>query len=188
MTKTEIRFAAGIDGHFQIPQPAKAGLDHRFAVIQETYRADSPDSYFDEPLWLRLIEFARESGAATTIRAEGPDGRPDVPLDDFLSGFRDTPAADREPAEFVSVWRGPELILFIHTEFWCRLGGPPLYHDSYTYSLYTKDDVSERVMRFVAQADAASGWDLAKTITQVEPTRPRVFQRTIRGVKRLLGL
>jgi hypothetical protein len=42
--------------------------------------------------------------------------------------------------------RGPELVVLLHIEEWCAIGGPEPYHDSLTYSFYSDIDLSELLL------------------------------------------
>jgi hypothetical protein len=168
--KTEISFVDGVDGVVTAPEIAqKAHLTLRFAVIQETYRSDSVDMYFDEALWTCIADYARRFCRDAQVKVAALSGQPEQSLESFLAAWAQLDPSDREPPELMLVRCAGELALCVATEFWCRIGGPQPYADSYTYSLHSKSDISREVMDFLAKAEAASGWQLATAPTQSVP-------------------
>jgi len=175
MSQTEINFFAGFDPVCFVPKAlASAGMSHRLAVVQETYRPDSVDMYFDLQLWRRLLAFAEAfhpDGKISIVDRPAGKGRHEDPrpADEMtLSAYAATEEGsdDPDPAEYIMVRNGDALVLCIATEFWTQVGGPTPYADSYTYSIFSTQDLSERVMRFLAEADAASGWRMASVVRE----------------------
>ncbi len=160
---TKIEFVSGTDGIFKVPELAKAaGLCRRFAVIQHTYRSDTVDMYFDELLWKRLIECVSHLGGTNLdVQVVKCEGDVEVPLDAFMSAWAELEDLDREPPLFILARKGQELVLCVATEYWTRIGGPQPYADSYTYSIFSRDDVSAKVRKFLADAEASELWDMA---------------------------
>jgi len=176
-SKTGIRFREGIDAVTDVPREASENnLSCRFAVIQETYRPDMVDMYFDEALCRQVLDFARgfaESGIVEVIDAGPPRqskkrlaswlGRNRCTeraqsIDEFLHGWLLMPPEDREPPRRVVVRNDGQVILCIATEFWALVGGPPEYHDSYTYSVFSRESLSEDVRRSLLTCPAAQSW------------------------------
>jgi hypothetical protein len=97
MVKTEVSFVDGFDVVRCQPDYAKsAGLNHRFAIIQETYRPDCVDMYFDEPLWLSLLEFAKRTSTNVQIGVTQNSSKK-VALENFLADFSKLPDEERHP-------------------------------------------------------------------------------------------
>lgn len=178
--KTEIRFRRGIDPVTEIPEEARAnGLTERIAIIQESYRPDKVDMFFDEALFLRLLDYARKVSDGGTVevieealatrqktllsKMLGRDDRTQEvrTLDDFLQGWSATPSDEKEPPIKVLVLKCGSPNLCIATEFWTRVGGPPEYHDSYTYSIFSREDRSEEIREFLAASPEADSWSFA---------------------------
>ncbi|ESQ86446.1 hypothetical protein ABAC460_23330 [Asticcacaulis sp. AC460] len=179
MEKTEVRFVDGFDDSgWPVPEPAKAaGLNHRFAVIQETYRPDSVDMYFDEPLWFSMVDLAKT--VATDVRIGVLEKRKyrEVDLEAYLATWSSTPQDDKDPPNFILGRDSTGLNLVIGTEYWCRGGGPEDYHDSYTYAVYSKVRMGVSVMAHLAGANSG-GWDLAgESILGIVKPKPPVWQR-----------
>ena len=171
MEKTSIRFVAGIEPRQRPPAAVKtAGLRHRFAVIQDTYRPDkaSQAAYFDEALWRRLLAFARETAPDAQVRIVACDRAKEMDAADFLA----TSASIEEPPALLFVRANGTLVLCIETEYWTQVGGPWPYHDSYSYAMWSNDDVSARVSRFLREADASASWDIASDVLAPGTAKP----------------
>jgi hypothetical protein len=150
-----------------------AGFVHRTGVIQHTYRPDCVDSYFDKPLWLRLLRFAQSFGVVTII--DRPWGGPKAPNRDWQSGKAKQPAIADErplegflecwdgeyPPELILAWSGSDLVLSIATEYWVQAGGPRPYADSFTYSICSDEDLSGRIRDFLLGSPDAGGWSIS---------------------------
>jgi hypothetical protein len=144
MAKTEIFFVSGLDPVSPVPKAVKAaGLGHRFAVVQESHQPDAPDMVFDEALKAALLRFLARFGEVTS----------------------------REDRVFLAR-RGDALIACMAFEDWAAIGGPAPYHDSYTYALYTSEDIGARVMAFLASQPEAANWSLAAE-AMAPPVRPK---------------
>ncbi len=183
MSRTDISFVAGFDPVSPTPKFATlAGFTHRLAIVQQTYRADSADMYFDEALWTRLLAFAETfAPGADVCVVDRPFSRPrrgePKPTDEMtLDAYRvaQQGLSERSPAEFVIVRVGDQVRLLIATEFWNEIGGPAPYADSYTYAVFSHDDLAGRLTQFLAFADAAEGWRLASEV-QPAPRHKRKY-------------
>lgn len=173
--KTEIELIVGWD---QLPPRLKLlrdfGYRYRTSVIQHTHRLDSVDAYFDRALWWRVLEFAQTFGSISII--DRPWGGPDAPSRDWQSGKAQQPTIGhaRPLAEFLERWDEsypPELIvawnpggsvpLCIVTEYWVQTGGPHPYADSFTYSIYSDGELSDRIDAFLRASENASEWSIS---------------------------
>jgi hypothetical protein len=175
MDRTPIRFLAGIEPWNRAPAAVKAaGFAHRFAVIQETHRANKAEygMYFDEALWRRLFEFAREIAPGAQVGIVGYGCANEMTADDFLTAN----ASIEDPPAFLLVRANGTLSLCIETEFWTNVGGPWPYHDSYTYAIWSSDDVSARVIRFLREADASASWDIRSDVLAPSVAKPSLMQ------------
>jgi hypothetical protein len=163
MAKTDVEFAAGLDPVTPVPALAKAnGLARRFAVIQHTYRSDSVDMVFDEELFVALLRFADAYGPDCQTSVSTAPGGPHSSVVDFLSQWTGLPADEKGPDAFVLVRCGGEIVACINPEHWAAIGGPAPYHDSYTYSVFTRDDIGERLRSFLANCEESQGWNLGQ--------------------------
>jgi hypothetical protein len=165
VAKTEIRFLKGFDPACVVPPLVKsARLRERFAVIQETYRADKVDMHFDDALWLCLLEFAVRFAPGARVKIVGEGDGKETAIEEFLSGWKTS--EDREPPACILVREHESLALCVATEYWKQVGGPWPYHDSYTYSAFSNEDLSERLIEFLRDAEAAAGWDISPDVLQ----------------------
>ncbi len=166
--KTKIRFVRGFEPKFPIPKTVKtAGLTHRFAVIQETWRADTAATvgmFFDEALWRRLLAFAAQFAPGLRLAILPTQNGKEMPPEDFLAAWDKQDADAREPPAILARDARQSPVLYIEPEYWTRVGGPMPYHDSYTYSIYSSGDLGDRVMRFLTEAEAARGWELSTVV------------------------
>jgi hypothetical protein len=167
----DVRFVRGLDRHSTYPSFVEAaGLNERFAVVQDTFVEGCDDMHFEEPLWRELVEcFPRLIPDCQVLVT--PEIQPDKPimLGDFLQRWDLTAAEDREPPPIVTALSGQTIALVMVTDFWVRTGGPDIYHDSYTYSVFSEQDVSAELMATLHHSAARSRWNLA---TEVTPTGP----------------
>jgi hypothetical protein len=173
MERTDIRFVAGIEPGHRIPAAVKAagGLTHRFAVIQETYRPDKATEgmYFDEALWRRLLEFARETAPDAQVGIVACDCAEEMDAHDFLAA---NASIEGPPASLLVRANATLLLCIEETQYWTQVDGPWPYHDSYTYAIWSNDDVSTRVIRFLREADASASWDIATDVLAPSAAKP----------------
>jgi hypothetical protein len=165
--RTDVNFVAGFDGAARLPAAARS-FTHRFAVIQETYRPDSVDMYFDAPLWLSLVDFISGHSPGAEVRI----GKSALDPEAYLGFWR--AAVDPMP-EDIEVRRRGELVLYLAVEFWTHVGGPAPYHDSYTYSLLSNEDLSGRLIAHLRDSDAAHLWMLAADVMAAKPEEKTVL-------------
>lgn len=163
---TQVTVMRGFDGVSVVPKLARsAKLEHRVAIIQHTYRPDSADMYFDAPLWERLLKFAenvcRKMGGNGDVRVVSREGADACAAAAFLARFRGESDAEREPPELIIVREQAAVVLLIVTEYWAHAGGPAPYADSYTYAIFSRQDIGAEVTRFLREARAAGGWDIS---------------------------
>jgi len=156
---TKINIIEGFDSACPVPKMVRAaGLNYRVAVIQDTYRADKVDMYFDLSLWEHILEFASKFGENVSIVQL--NGESEVKPDTVIEALREMEEVDQEPPEFILLRHGQELVLCIATEYWAHIGGPMPYHDSYTYSLFSKHNITENVRTFLTEAAASQDWEI----------------------------
>lgn len=182
----EIDFASGADGLAPIPYVvARAGLAHRFAVIQRTAVAGSPAMVFDTALWRTLLAFVTRQPGRVTVLSRFADLR-EVPLDaDGLARMAED-GEGVDPPWALLRRDGGRLDLAMVTDDWAAVGGPAPYHDSLTYSFYAGRDVGAEVKAWL-EARRADHWRLGSVQAAPQKTtrRPRVAPGSLR---RLLWL
>lgn len=193
--RTTIEFVRGGQSEWLAPREVDGWqLPLRFAVAQQTHRPDKVDAYVDKSLWLRLCEFARTfaEGSPLTIVRLRPDQRQrsptqddEKPLESYLIRGAAVSDEDWDAPERIMVRRDGAPVLVIAAEHWVYVGGPALYHDSMTYSIFSKEDIEGRVIQFLTDSGAAAGWDLASAvITAPDPPPPTLPDKVISWIRR----
>jgi hypothetical protein len=184
----ELRFVSGNDGLAPTPLVlSQSRLNKRFAVVQETYFEGCVDAYFDEALWRALLAFVVTHGEkATVIRPFA--GMTEEPLTQFLTSWDRTDREDREPPWAALVRSDGVLALAMVTEYWVRIGGPSIYHDSYTYSLFSDHELGSDVINRLKSGASAHRWQFGP-LTHIPPNRrcrsharPRPFSRLLANI------
>lgn len=179
--KTSVRFASGMDGAFARPAQARhAGFDKRFAVIQDTHVPGQDDMVFDEALWRALAGFVAGLGQeARVVDRAGKVARPQS-LESWMAAFAAAGPDDRRPPDFVLAHDGDVLKACMVTEFWCNVGGPAPYHDSYTYSLYSAEALGPRVLAHLQALNGQGQWALSEDIILVSAgASPGIVKRIL---------
>ncbi|MFT3728445.1 MAG: hypothetical protein QM759_11530 [Terricaulis sp.] len=173
MSRTEISFVVGLDPVSPVLPPMRAaGFAHRFAVVQHTSRPGAADMYFDAHLWRALLAFAEGLGADGGVVTIA-QGKRELAVAEFLRAWDAEDAAERGPPDAIVVRRDDAMIAYIATEPWVNVGGPAPYHDSYTYAVFTHEDIGARLMAFLAARADAAGWDLADEVMTAPVRKPR---------------
>ncbi|HEX6865757.1 MAG TPA: hypothetical protein VF122_00855, partial [Caulobacteraceae bacterium] len=108
--------------------------------------------------------------------ARVPTRSDETPVDAFMATWNSSRDEYRDPPEYIVARDGEDLILCIATEYWTRIGGPRPYHDSYTYSIYSRDNIIENVIKFLVTSDAAREWEIS-----LEPIRLSDESQTRQG-------
>lgn len=138
---------------------------------------------FDEALWRSLTGYAsatHSKEACAVVEHLKRGSQMEVPLDRFLEHWMTKPEDQRSPPQALFVRSGGAMTLCMVTDYWCNVGGPMPYHDSYTYSIYTKDSVEKDVTEFLAQVPDKGRWNFAPEVFAVfEGRAPSVVQRAM---------
>jgi len=132
----------------------RLGLRHRCAFVMHT---DSPlhaDMVFNVPLYHAMI--AMVWAALRCDRAELeflPSRRTARSLAELETLVLEHTRAEEAPVPELTLFRGSAAVGFVESQPWANVGGPALYHDSYTVAVFTSSDVSDV---FVARAHELS--------------------------------
>jgi len=128
--------------HSRPKEAVQAGLEGTVAAVLSTYRTDSPEMVLDHSLWLACARAVTDTVSAddTLVFAENNRGlfarllRRSQPrkigsLEAYAAEF-----ADPDPRDWGRIFwcRDGALVAAAVSEPWYALGGPDLYHDSYT--------------------------------------------------------
>jgi len=145
---------------------AEAGLTATVAVVLSTFRSDNPDSVRDHALWWASARAVTEVVAAeeAEVYGEAPHGllnrllrqRIGMPLG-TLDAYAVQLPGEADPPDWAFIrWKRDGILVAAATsEPWDQVGGPDLYHDSYTTCVFVAPPVSsalvERIRLSVAQ-------------------------------------
>jgi hypothetical protein len=144
----------------------KAGLTATIGAVLSTSRTEDPDSVRDHALWLACVRAVSEvvGAAEAEVYGEAPHGLLNRLRRRRIGSSLGTLAAygaqlsnEPDPPDWAFIrWkRGGMLVAGAMSEPWDRVGGPDLYHDSYTTCVFVAPRVSaalvERIRLTVAQ-------------------------------------
>lgn len=123
------------------------GLENRVAFVLDTSRSDEPEMVFDVELFCNLMKGIPSllQSDALTILIEDYGDEYDS-LDSFEQKMLSLPEDERHIPRRIRYSHGNETLCCIAGESWADCGGPWPYHDTYTASVYTKEDFSEQLV------------------------------------------
>jgi len=138
-----LRLCKGYHRHNYPPALAHlAGLQERFAVVLDTSRHNKDHWFFDVELFLAIVEGLSNVLQPDKIRIEMEDEISYASIAKLAVAYAGLDEEDCEPPARILLSRNEELVGIEETEFWSRVGGPEIYHDSYTISFFTAEDRS----------------------------------------------
>src|ERR1051325_3547494 len=134
----------------------KHGLCHPLAFVIESYDPKRPDAFFDSELYVGLVgtvcsvleaDHIRTMPRETLCRGvTSPDSFRFPDTNAMKKYFEDIPEVEQEPFDYLFFCNGSTTLGIMVSEPWAHVGGPDLYHDSYTQALFTAEDLSERII------------------------------------------
>ena len=135
------------------PGSTEAALTATVAVVLSTFRSDSPEMVLDHPLWLACMEEVGRIADAenTEVCAEAPPRfldrfrkRPKGPTLGTLDGYGRRLLSEPSTPEWQLVfWRkGDRLVAAAACEPWYLIGGPAIYHDTYTSCIFVNPSIA----------------------------------------------
>lgn len=161
-TCTKVRFVSITDGR-RVPfsHNPPDGLIWIGDIIQETYRKDKDDMFFDLNfmlLWIEVIQTTTESICVKVSEDEDDGAWEDLSL--WLQKCTTLGDSDRSPPAHVYFLDHDQILLKVVTEFWILAGGPMPYHDSYTYVFYGRQTGQSDLLKAVAEKASERGFDI----------------------------
>lgn len=166
-------------------EATKLGLPSRLAVVLSTGRKDKDYMYFDEELFLSLVEGIASAIPHDSLRmAMDPDNKVAfASLDELRRHYAGIAEEDREP--FFRAWlvRNGQTACFIQTEFFVFVGGPQPYSDSYTLALYFREVGPERLSQACRDATERVGASVAAEIIGLPEPHVSFWTRVIAFLK-----
>lgn len=145
-----------------LPKPAHAhGWKHRTALVIDSHVAGESEMILNTALLVRFLETIDQALAATTRRIQIIDPATASPttLSSWaeLSAFYGRVTKEHQDLPESVEWRtGDVLIAGGFPEKWYAVGGPALYHDSFTFSVYSTRDVFAAINAATADICAAT--------------------------------
>lgn len=164
----EISFVEGFERDWRMPDGLRAaGLTRRVALVQETGVPGLVDMYFDDALFLAVLDFMASAapGARLGLAARVEDiGRKEVSPEQLRADWSRLSADERDPVGAVVARIGDRPVLAMLTEFWVAVGGPRPYADSYTYSLLSDRPLGDDLRAFLSGHPEAARWSVVAAV------------------------
>jgi hypothetical protein len=173
-------------------QAEKYGFDQRIAFVMESHDPTRPDMFFDSRLYVGLVGVVSNVLEAPHIRATMRQWRPGIrsrerqiefhDVNAMGKSFENIPEVEQEPFDYLLLCKDSTVLGVIVSEPWARVGGPELYHDSYTQALFTATDVSERVISAVEKYSTENGVEISEICHLQgipEPTISGILRRAL---------
>ncbi|MDX2111140.1 MAG: hypothetical protein SFY80_12965 [Verrucomicrobiota bacterium] len=147
-----------------------ADFEFGFSVIQDTYREDSVDSFYDVDLKQALLQFVKAYYEHADIRVVTQWNTKcmyqEITLEDYVSHY---PQDDGELLATLYVRDGSRVELCMEVQSWIMVGGPYPYHDSYTYSFHSRKDIANDIFTYLRNLNK---WKIGDNIHQAPTQTP----------------
>jgi hypothetical protein len=180
-SQRSLKLVVGYQPQFGWPKHnvEKAGLLATVATVLSTYRSTNPDMVLDHDLWLVCAYAVTETVQAdqTRVFAENPARflnrlfrrrvEPDI-------GSRESYAAriatdpDAENWAQICWYKEDRLVAAAVNEPWYRVGGPHLYHDSYTTCFFVALSAMPRLVEAIRRRVDEVGGFVEETVNIAE--------------------
>ncbi|HEY1269161.1 MAG TPA: hypothetical protein VGH16_18020 [Candidatus Binatia bacterium] len=169
----------------------KCGFEQRIAFVMESYDPTRPDAFFDSQLYVGLVGAVFHVLGANRIRATTRMLRLGIrnrdreiefhDADTMGKVFENVPEIEKEPFDYLFFFKDSTIIGVMVSEPWARVGGPELYHDSYTQALFTAADVSERVITAAEKYSTENGVEISEVCHLQGSATPTILGRVRRA-------
>ena len=147
---------------------AEAGLTATLAAVLSTSRSHSPDSVRDHALWLACTRAISEAVVADKAEVYGEARRSLLnrllrrrigPPVGALAAYAAELSANADAPDWTLIrwWRGSTLVAAALSEPWDLVGGPNLYHDSYTTCAFVPPAISSALVEQIRRRVAEEG-------------------------------
>jgi hypothetical protein len=146
---TTVAFVIGTHKETPIPKEVKKlGLLERFAIIQNTSRPDKTYMYFDSDIAMKVLGGLEQVwGIEAHIIYLGTS----VTTQKLADTYNHTPEEERDVFERAAFYQDDKTVCLVVSEDWAAVGGPAVYHDSVTYSVYSATNRSEDYVTVLQQ-------------------------------------
>jgi hypothetical protein len=138
--------------------------EERFAVVIDSDSPESVDAVFKFALYEALVLDPRGSLGANRMAFRFDGGFACEGIAVAVAKITAEPSEDREPARLVEVFFGDVRAAVVETESWVYCGGPPTYHDSYTFVFYAERHLVERIAAACREAARVHRVEVADVI------------------------
>lgn len=118
-------------------------LPYRFAIIVYGPISLSGSILFDDVIFYKIIDKILIVLKPDRVIIMVDDQIEVSSLAELKSYMESLPAEDRMPPKMIRFLVGGETVAIEETEFWALCGGPSPYHDSWTFSFYTKERLNQ---------------------------------------------
>ena len=146
------------------PEEAKKNeLCSRFAVILHTFYPEKENMFFNDMLYFNIFPNLFDFISYDTIEIK-TDESTFSNFEELQKELSLKDEEDREPPPFIYAYKNKKLICIGVTEYWVNCGGKQPYSDSYTISIYTKNDLSSQLQRECFKLCKESGIEIKEII------------------------
>ena len=160
------KLVVGVHPETPIPDNVRTlRLFYRTALVLDTYRSWSPDMYFDAELFITLldpIDHFLASAASFAVRLYEPERLHVCETLATLSSFYSGHPSDADIPEHATWTRDQLIIARGFSERWDLVGGPALYHDSCTFSIFSAAPLPESVLSHIREAGSGVGAQMSE--------------------------
>lgn len=144
--RTVTGYLPGID--FPCKTAIKYGLPFRFAVAMDTWRQDNPDMFYDTELLLALCAGFIHKVEHDTLLIDHQRTSKDKhqlfeTLESYAAFLQSLPQDEQDPLMSLKLLKNGEVVLYAEPALYSLVGGPAPYHDTYTFALYSADDMGD---------------------------------------------
>lgn len=160
------KLVVGVHRETPVPDDVRTlHLCHRTALVLDTCRSWSPDMYFDAGLLVTLLDPINrflDAAGAFAVRLYEPERLHVCGSLAALAAFYSGRPADAGMPEHAAWTRGRHTVARGFSERWDLVGGPALYHDSCTFSIFTGAPLPEAVLSHIRAAGSSIGAEMSE--------------------------
>lgn len=159
---TTVKLVRGFHEQTPIPKSVKQyDWPYRAAVVIDSYVPDVPEMVFDSALFTRFLESIDTALKATTrvIKVIDPKTAKPVALHslaELTSFYQGCDEENRDLPEEVLWFDGAANVGGGFPERWYAVGGPEIYHDSFTFSVFSQKEIYSALSASAAEVCAST--------------------------------
>lgn len=159
---TTFKLVRGFHEQTPIPKAAKrAGWSHRSAVVIDSHIPGEPEMQFDSTLFVQFLRSIDAVIAATNRRITVIDPKKGkkvelMSVEALHDFYQEIEAEDRDLPEAIIWYNEATEVGGGFPEKWYAVGGPEIYHDSFTFSVFTENDIFPAVVHAAEEISKSS--------------------------------